>query len=252
MTDVLRDENLEGRLVVSVEGDDVAQVSGVVPGEADEVIALTLAKTGLFGGALDQVLPRSGVRGVGPDAVVVPSPQVFLAPEDLNGHQAGTDVRTLGTPDTGDTARDDDSMLFSEARTRDVVSAADGECVGRVDRFVVDPENARIGSLRLDKVADMQRYLSWRDIQSFGPDQVTVASSRVLRLGDGPREERIRRDFGMLGKRALTDAGHELGTVDDVAFDPADGRITAIVLEDGEVAGERLLGVGPYAVVVSH
>lgn len=251
MSDVLRDEDLQGRLVVSIDGEDVAHVRGVVEDDDDQVVALTLAGTGLFASDLDEVLPRSAVRGVGPDAVVVASPDVFLAPEDLNGHDAGAEVRTADGPATADGERPDGSMLFTEARTRDVVTA-DGECVGRVDRFVVDPDNARVGSLRLDNVADMRRYLSWRDIDTFGPDRVTVPDVRALRLGDGPREERIRRDYGMLGKRIVTDAGHELGKVVDVAFDPDDGAVTCLVLEDQELAGDRLLGVGPYAVVVTH
>ena len=151
-----------------------------------------------------------------------------------------------------DDLQDDVSVLFTEARQRKVVSAADDEAVGRIDRFVVHPDEQRVGSFRLDNVPDMKRYLSYRNVEEFGEEQVTVPNGNVLRLPDGPREEKIRRDYGMLGKRILTDTGHELGKVVDVAFDAADGSITAIVLEDGEVAGDRLRGVGPYAVVVAH
>ena len=114
---------------------------------------------------------------------------------------------------------------------------------------MVHPTEQRIGSIRLDKVPDMHRYLSWRNIEDFG-DVVTVADGNVLRLPDGPREERIRRDYGMVTKIVLTDTGHELGRIIDVAFDPTDGSITALVLEDG--AGDRVRGIGPYAVVVAH
>lgn len=251
MTDLLLDEDLKGRPVITIEGDDVAQVSGLAR-EGDAVVALTLAKTGIFGGAMDEVLPLSAIEGVGPDAVVVASIEVFTLPEELPEGQSSADVRATDEPTTGGAERGANAMLFSEARTRKVVTSADGEAVGRIDRFVVDPEEKRIGSFRLDNVSDMKRYLSWRNIETFGPEQVTVPSAKVLRLGDGPREEKIRRDYGMLGKRILTDAGHELGKVTDVAFDPSDGRITAVVLEDQEIPGDRLLGVGPYAVVVAH
>ena len=123
--------------------------------------------------------------------------------------------------------------------------------MGRLDRFVVHPTEQRVGSIRLDKVPDMHRYLSWRNSDDFD-EVVTVPSAKVLRLPDGPREERIRRDYGMLAKCVVTDTGHELGRIEDVAFDPADGALTALLLEEGAVAGARLLGIGPHAVVVAH
>lgn len=252
MADVLRDEELEGRLIVSVEGEDVAHVRGTLEDDTGEVVALQLGKTGLFGGDMDVVLPANAVRGIGPDAVVIGSAEQFLDPEDLNGHHAGADIRIEDAPSATSSTRPDGSMLFSEVRTREVISDEDGEPVGRVDRFVVDPDGKRLGSMRLDNVSDMHRYLSWRDITKFGEDEVRVPKSGVLRLEDGPREERIRTDYGMLGKRVVTDTGHELGTVTDVAFDPAGGDITAIILDEGELAGDRLLGIGPYAVVVAH
>lgn len=251
VTDLQLDEDLKGRPVITTAGDDVAQVSGFAR-DGDDVVALTLAKTGLLGGAMDEVLPLSAIEGVGPDAVVVVSVAAFALPEDVPEGQSLQDVRVTDQPTTGGADRGPGAMLFSEARTRKVVSGANDEAVGRIDRFVVDPEARRIGSFRLDNVSDMKRYLSWRDVGTFGPERVTVSSVKVLRLGDGQREERIRRDYGLLGKRILTDAGHELGKVTDVAFDPDNGRITAVVLEDQEIPGERLLGVGPYAVVVAH
>ena len=76
---------------------------------------------------------------------------------------------------------------------------------------------------------------------------------KVLRLPDGPREERIRRDYGLLAKVVLTDTGHELDRIEDVTFDPTDGSLVALLLEDGTaVAGDRVIGVGPHAVVVAH
>lgn len=257
MSDLQLDEDLKGRVVVSIEGDDVAAVDGLVR-EGDDVIALALAKTGLFGGAMDEILPVGAIIGIGPDAVVVPSADAFVLrdefdeQEDLAALTDASGILSEDAPDIDDDLQDDVTVLFTEARQREVVSAADDEAVGRIDRFVVQPGEHRVGSFRLDNVADMKRYLSYRNVDDFGDDQVTVANAKVLRLPDGQREEKIRRDYGMLGKRILTDTGHELGKVVDVAFDPADGSITAVVLEDGEVAGDRLLGVGPYAVVVAH
>ncbi len=241
-------EDLKGLTVVSIEGDDIAVVDGLVR-DGDDVLALQLVKTGLFGGSMDEVLPTAHIVGIGPDAVVVRDGEPFVLPEDLGEVTGEVDIASEASPRLDEDAG---GVRFTEARHRDVVSADDGECVGRLDRFVVHPTEQRVGSIRLDKVPDMHRYLSWRNIDDFG-DEVTIPKGKVLRLPDGPREERIRRDYGMLTKCVLTETGHELGRIEDVAFDPQDGSLTTIHLEDGgAVDGARLLGIGPHAVVVAR
>ena len=141
-------------------------------------------------------------------------------------------------------------IRFGEARKRDVVSTADAETVGRVKYFVIDPEQQRISSLRLDGVKGDDRYVSWDALGSFGQDVVTIPDAGALRPADGPREEGVRKEFGVLGKRVLSDAGRELGEVQDVEFDPETGRVTTLLTEREQVSGERLRGIGSYAVVV--
>lgn len=252
MSDLLT-EDLKGRTVVSVGGDDLAVVDGLVR-DGDDVLALQLVKTGLFGGSMDEVLPVGAIVGIGPDAVVVGASDVLVEPDLLAGSGATTpgDIVAEEAPTLDDDPRRDGDLLFTEARHRDVVSTEDEDCVGRVDRFVVHPTEQRVWSIRLDNVDDMRRYLSWRDVDAFA-DEVTVSSARVLRLPDGPREERVRRDYGMLARPVLTDTGHALERITDVAFDPATGALTALLLEDGSVLdGQRVRGVGPHAVVVAH
>lgn len=248
MSDLLT-EDLKGLTVVSTEGDDIAVVDGLVR-DGDDVRALQLAKTGLFGGSMDEVLPVGCIVGIGPDAVMVGSAEPFVLPEDLDEVEAEADIVSEDAP-TLDEAPGT-GLRFTEARHRDVISSDDGECVGRVDRFVVHPTEHRVWSIRLDKVPDMLRYLSWRNVDDFG-DVVSVANSKVLRLPDGPREERIRRDYGMITKKVLTDTGHELDRIEDVTFDTDSGELVALLLEDGSVlTGSRVIGVGPYAVIVAH
>jgi sporulation protein YlmC with PRC-barrel domain len=55
----------------------------------------------------------------------------------------------------------------------------------------------------------------------------------------------------VLKRRVLTEHGHPLGKVRDIEFDPADGRVTSLLLKDSFVDGTRLLGIGKYAVVVT-
>ncbi len=48
----------------------------------------------------------------------------------------------------------------------------------------------------------------------------------------------------------LHTAGQDLGPVDDVDFDPDTGRIIALNLATGAIAGELLIAIGSYAAVV--
>ncbi len=57
----------------------------------------------------------------------------------------------------------------------------------------------------------------------------------------------------MLKKLVLTTGGDELGHVADIEFDPDTGGLTSIVLrEDAAISGDRLVGIGSYAVVVQE
>lgn len=245
--DELDPTGARGLPVVTLGGDDAAGVHEVV--EVDgTVTGFSLEKRSLFGGMLEHTLPVGGVHAIGPDAVVVVGTSVFEAPEDveplgpsMRTGEAGREARPAAAP-----------ALFSEVRRRDVVADDTGEAVGRVDRFIIDPVTATVGSIRLDNVTSDVRFLSWREVGTFGDDVVSIATGDVLRKPDGPREDGCRSAFRASGKLLLSDAGVELGEVADVEFDREDGRVTAFLLEDGaRVDGSRLLGVGPYAVVVT-
>ncbi|MDQ5856111.1 MAG: PRC-barrel domain-containing protein [Actinomycetota bacterium] len=143
-------------------------------------------------------------------------------------------------------------MLFSQARKRDVVDTATATRIARVDGFVVLPGPARVALLRLGKVSGAGTLLAWGDVQGFGPDAVTVATDAVIRPArDGLEQRAEDNDLEILGKRVLTERGMELGTVTDVDFDPDTGSITTLVTKTETIAGERLIGLGGYAAVVS-
>jgi uncharacterized protein YrrD len=143
-------------------------------------------------------------------------------------------------------------MLFSQARKRDVVDTATATRIARVDGFVVLPAPARVALLRLGKVSGAGTLLAWDDVQGFGPDAVTVATDAVIRPARDAVEQRAEdNDLEILGKRVLTEHGMELGTVTDVDFDPDTGSITTLITKTETIAGERLIGLGGYAAVVS-
>jgi uncharacterized protein YrrD len=143
-------------------------------------------------------------------------------------------------------------MLFSQARKRDVVNTATATRVARVDGFVVLPGPARVALLRLGKVSGAGTLLAWDDLQGFGPDAVTVATDAVIRPARDALEQRAEdNDLEILGKRVLTERGMELGAVTDVDFDLETGAVITLITKTETIAGERLIGLGGYAVVVS-
>jgi len=143
-------------------------------------------------------------------------------------------------------------MLFSQARKRAVVNTATATRVARVDGFVVLPGPARVALLRLGKVSGAGTLLSWGDVQGFGPDAVTVATDAVIRPARDSLEQRAEdNDLEILGKRVLSEQGTELGTITDVDFDPETGAVTSLITKTEIIAGQRLIGLGGYAAVVS-
>lgn len=81
MSVLMRATEIEKRVVVTLAGDDIAQVKDVVYGDDGVVVGFTLAGRGLFAGPRKDALPWTGVKALGPDAVVIPDPTV-LAPRD--------------------------------------------------------------------------------------------------------------------------------------------------------------------------
>ena len=142
-------------------------------------------------------------------------------------------------------------MRFGEARRRDVVATDSATKVGRVEGFLVDAATGRVAALRCGKTSGDGQVLPWEDVQSFGVDAVTVARADVLREPHGQREELgVKGKLEMLGRRVLSERGDGMGDVVDVDFDPRTGEVLAVLTGTEEVPGERLLGVGGYAVVV--
>ena len=143
-------------------------------------------------------------------------------------------------------------MLFSDARKSDVVSIGTATKVGRVDGFVVTTGPARVALLRLGKVQGDGALVSWEDVQGFGSDAVTVADAAVIRVPSGEWEQRAdSRELEILGKRVLSERGDELGAITDVDFDPETGAVITFVTSKETIDGDRLIGHGRYAVVVT-
>lgn len=143
-------------------------------------------------------------------------------------------------------------MRFTETGRRQVVALDTAKKVGRVEGFVVSPGDATVATLLCGKTPGEGTLLDWSDLKAFGADAVTVPSADVFRTPHGQREElAVKGRLEVVGRRVLTERGDGLGEIVDVDFDPETGRVRALLTNREEVDGERLLGVGTYAVVVS-
>jgi uncharacterized protein YrrD len=142
------------------------------------------------------------------------------------------------------------SDRFMAAQGRKVISRASAEELGSVSHLVLDSDNRRIALVVVGK-RRKARVVSWEDLSGFGADAVMISQDEALREPQDDREQAAAMgDLELLGRRALSDLGNELGKIDDVVFDPDSGALESLVVGDDERPAGSLLGAGSYAVVV--
>ena len=141
-------------------------------------------------------------------------------------------------------------IRFSDIAGNPVMNTSTATSVGKVRAPIVDPVTQRIVGFRVKKSKGPGDVVLWEGLAGLGPDALTVDS--VERVAAPPTEwkRRATGKLDLIGRIVLTEHGHYLGKVRDVEFEPKDGRITSLILKDVFVDGERLLGIGSYAVVV--
>lgn len=140
-------------------------------------------------------------------------------------------------------------MRFSEASGRAVVSQSTAETVGQVADFVIDPQSHSIVAVTLKKTQHGDTVL-WSALTAFGVDAVTIPEAEAIVDASDAVAALSGKDHRLLGKRVLNTDGEDLGKVTDAEFDPATGRLTAVVLANDSVRGDRLIGIGSYAAIV--
>ena len=140
-------------------------------------------------------------------------------------------------------------MLFTQAYGREVVSTSTAETVGQIADFVIDPQSRTVVALTLNKTERGDTVL-WTKITAFGADAVTVASAEVIIDANEVVTALSGKDQRLLGKRVLTTFGEDLGPVTDVDFDPDSGAVINLATADGNISGDRLIGIGSYATIV--
>lgn len=142
------------------------------------------------------------------------------------------------------------SERFTAASGRRVVSRTSAEELGALAHIVVDVEETQVASLVVGK-GRKALVVAWEQVTGFGPDAVMLADDDALHA---PRDDSERTAaegaLELVGRRALSEMGNELGTLDDIVFDPVTGALEALVFGEREEPATSLLGAGSYAVIV--
>ncbi|MEV5433303.1 PRC-barrel domain-containing protein [Streptomyces sp. NPDC052701] len=133
-------------------------------------------------------------------------------------------------------------MLFSQAHGLPVLTPSGTDEIGVVRALTVDAAAGRVTHLRVRTGRRAETVLPWEAVHAVGPGAVVV--------GPAGAPDEVAPHHDLLGRRVLTETGDRHGTVRDVAFDPATGRIEAVRTTLGTLPADRLVGLGDYALVV--
>ncbi|MFI9810084.1 PRC-barrel domain-containing protein [Streptomyces sp. NPDC052301] len=136
--------------------------------------------------------------------------------------------------------------LFTQVRGLPVITAEEAATLGTVRDLTIDARTRCIACLRLSGAPKGAAVIDWDEVEAVGQDAVIVRSRAAAESGSEGAPEH----HEAVGSRVLTEYGSEHGTVKDVAFDPVSGRILTLYTALGDIAGERLIGLGSYATVV--
>lgn len=133
---------------------------------------------------------------------------------------------------------------------RKVVSRSSAKELGAVGHLLVEAQQRQIAAVVIGK-GKKARLVDWAQLSGFGPDAVMVADEDTLRPPNDDRErDGVDGKLDLLGKRALSERGNELGKIDDVSFDADTGALEDLVIGDRRVPAAALLGSGSYAAVL--
>ncbi len=142
------------------------------------------------------------------------------------------------------------SESFQRSIGRKVVSRASAKELGVVHHLLVDAERRRVAAVIIGRAKKAQ-LVDWAGISGFGPDAVMIGDEESLRPpGDEREQAAVEGALDLVGKRALTERGNELGKLDDVTFDADTGALQDLVIGDRRIPAGALLGAGSYAAVL--
>jgi uncharacterized protein YrrD len=141
------------------------------------------------------------------------------------------------------------SESFRQSVGRKVVSRASAKELGVVNHLLVDAQQREIVAIVIGR-GKKARLVEWSQLSGFGPDAVMVVDDGALRPpADNREREGADGKLELVGQRALSERGNELGKIDDVIFDAQSGALENLVIGERSVPAGGLLGSGSYAAV---
>jgi sporulation protein YlmC with PRC-barrel domain len=140
---------------------------------------------------------------------------------------------------------------FKRSVGRKVLSRSSATELGSVSHLLVDAQQGRIASIVIGRGKKAQ-LVEWEQLSGFGPDAVMVVDGGALRPPADDRERAATEGkLELVGKRALSEGGTELGKLDDVTFDTNTGVLEELLIGDRRLQAGALMGSGSYAAVLA-
>lgn len=144
------------------------------------------------------------------------------------------------------------TTTFKSSVGRKVVSASSAEQLGDLTRLVVNVNERRVTHLVIGK-GRKALLINWEAVKGFGPDAVMVTDDQAARPpGNDDEHGMVSGSQELLGQRALTELGNEIGKMDDVEFDTSTGVLQALIVGADHHPASTLLGNGSYAAVLDR
>ncbi|MCE0445630.1 PRC-barrel domain-containing protein [Streptomyces tricolor] len=137
-------------------------------------------------------------------------------------------------------------MLFSRTIGLPVITGDDATSLGTVRDLTTDAAGAVVAGVRLSGAGPHGRAALDRR-GGGGSRRADRPLPARRRPGADPA---ARASQPARQPRAGPISEPEHGTVQDIAFDAASGRVLTLYTALGDIPGARLLGLGPYALVV--
>lgn len=140
---------------------------------------------------------------------------------------------------------------LADAMGRDVMSRATAEKLGALSGAVLDVPSRQIVSWQIG-TGRRALVAEHAAVRGIGDAAVVIDQQSSARAAASPAEvATVKGNRPLLTARVLTDAGEEIGPVEDVEFDPASGAVLSVTVPGGRIPADRLRGLGGYALVVA-
>jgi uncharacterized protein YrrD len=120
-----------------------------------------------------------------------------------------------------------------------VIAASRGIELGEVREIIYQLTEQRIVAVLLEEGGWLKgaKLVNWEDLKHIGEDAVTVSGEEVIldSNSDSKLQQLCKNREGLKGYRLLTENGLELGSIEDILFNPSTGEIVGYELSQGVV-----------------